>query len=242
MTAHWIHIEGSPLAPTWELWHLVLGSSSMEEFANWPSRCAYSLHAFVTCRISPLLVTFPNCCIVVYLQSLLGLLWNNAVCSNCMWTSLLLSPIVGATSPRLSTPPFNGIGFAVDAISYTMWWMQGWRAWMTMPLIPHKPLLQWYRRRWTSQYCCLFIALLDKWFAYCANEHACNVLHSWMDSSCIFLVKWIFASCMGHCPYLWFPTYFSMFLYPIFSNLVCFGIGLKRHPWGDSPHHKPWSW
>ena len=94
-------------------------------FANWPSGCAYSQHASVTCRISPLLTTFPNCCIVVYLQSLLGLLWNNAVSSNCMWTSLLLSPIAGATSPRLSTPPFNGIGFAVDAISYTMWWTWG---------------------------------------------------------------------------------------------------------------------
>ena len=31
MTAHWIHIEGSPLAPTWELWHRVLGSYSVED-------------------------------------------------------------------------------------------------------------------------------------------------------------------------------------------------------------------
>ena len=91
-------------------------------FANWPSRCVYSLHASITSQISPLLRTLPNCCIVVYVQSLLGLLWSNAIYSNCMWTSLLLSPIVGATSPRLSTPPFNGIGFVVDAISYTMWW------------------------------------------------------------------------------------------------------------------------
>ena len=138
-------------------------------FANWPSRCAYSLHSSVTCRIYPLLTTCLNCCIVVYLQSLLGLPWNNAVCSNCMWISLLLSPIAGATSPRLSTPPFNGIGFAVVAISYTMWWTRGWRAWRTMPLIPHKPLMQWYRRRWTGQCYCLFIALLHKWCSHCAR-------------------------------------------------------------------------
>ena len=68
------------------------------------------------------------------------------------------------------------------------------------------------------------------------DEHVCNVLHSWMDSSCIFLVQWNFASCMGHCPQLWFPTYFYMFLYPIFSNLVYFGIGLKRlSPMWGSP-------
>ena len=31
MTAHWIHIGGSPLAPTWELRHRVLGSYSVED-------------------------------------------------------------------------------------------------------------------------------------------------------------------------------------------------------------------
>ena len=31
MTAHWIHIGGSPLGPTWELRHRVLGSYSVED-------------------------------------------------------------------------------------------------------------------------------------------------------------------------------------------------------------------
>ena len=30
MTAHWMHIGGSLLAPTWQLWHQVLGSYSVE--------------------------------------------------------------------------------------------------------------------------------------------------------------------------------------------------------------------
>ena len=126
MTAHWIHIGGSPLAPTWELWHRMLGLYSVEDSPIDHQRCAYSLHASVTCQICPLLTMFPNCCIVVYLQSLLGLPWSNVVCSNCTWTSLLLSPIAGATSPRLSTPPFNGIGFIVDAI-YTQFGEHGAR-------------------------------------------------------------------------------------------------------------------
>ena len=41
----------------------------------------YCLHASVTNQITPLLTTLPNYCLVVYVQSLLGLLWSNAVCS-----------------------------------------------------------------------------------------------------------------------------------------------------------------
>ena len=119
MTAHWIHIGGSPLAPTWELRHRVLGSYSVEDspIDHQGARTLYMplSHAEFPLSLQRFLIA------ALLLQSLLGLPWNNAVCSNCMWTSLLLSPIAGATSPRLSTPPFNGIGFTVDAISYTMW-------------------------------------------------------------------------------------------------------------------------
>ena len=89
---------------------------------NWPSRFVYYLRASVTNQIPPLLRTLPNYCLVVYVQSLLSLPWSNAVCSNCLWTSLLLSPIVVAAAPRLSTPPLNGIGSTVDAIPYIMSW------------------------------------------------------------------------------------------------------------------------
>ena len=102
---------------------------------NWPSRCVNYLRAYVTEQISPLLKTLPNNCFVVHAQPLLGLPWNNAVCSNCMWTSLLLSLIVGGTLQRPSIAPFNGIGFIADAISYTMLWRQSWITWRTMPPI-----------------------------------------------------------------------------------------------------------
>ena len=168
MTAHWIHIGGSPLAPTWELRHRVLGSYSVED-----SPIDHQGARTLSMPLSH--AEFP-----LSLQRFLiaALLCTYSRCQACRGTMpfvqfavdfLLLSPIVGPTSPRLSTPPFNGIGFAVDAISYTMWWTRGWRAWRTMPLIPHKPLLQWYRRRWTGQCYCLIIALLHKWFAYCAK-------------------------------------------------------------------------
>ena len=31
MTAHWIEIGRSPLAPSWELWHRVLGSYAVQD-------------------------------------------------------------------------------------------------------------------------------------------------------------------------------------------------------------------
>ena len=117
MTAHWIEIGGSPLGPHWELWHRVLGGYAVEDVLI-DNQGACSLCMPLPQTEFPLR-TLPNRCIVVYIQSLLGLPWSNAICSNCMWTSLLLS-LIGAMSPRLSTPPFNGIGFVVDAISYTM--------------------------------------------------------------------------------------------------------------------------
>ena len=120
MTAHWIEIGGSPLAPTWELRHRVLGSYVVQDSPiDHQGACTICMPLSQT-KLLLSLTMLPNYCLVVYVQSLLGLLWSNAVCSNCMWTSLLLSPIVVATSPRLSTAPWNGIGSIVDAISYTM--------------------------------------------------------------------------------------------------------------------------
>ena len=73
MTAHWIEIGGSPLVLHWELRHWVLGAYSVEDSPIEASRCVYSLHASITGRISPFLMKLPNCCVVVYVQSLLGL-------------------------------------------------------------------------------------------------------------------------------------------------------------------------
>ena len=120
MIAHWIEIGGSPLAPNWELRHRVLGSYAVQDSPiDHQGACTVCMPLSQN-QITPLFKTLPNYCLVVHVQSLLGLLWSNAVCSNCMWTSLLLSLIAVATSPRLSTAPCNGIGSAVDAISYTM--------------------------------------------------------------------------------------------------------------------------
>ena len=148
----------------------------------------------------------------MYVQSLLGLLWSNAVSSNCMWTSLLLSPIAVATSPRISTAPWNGIGSAVDAISYTMSWRQDWIAWRTMRSIPHKPWQRHYRRRLIGQWYCLFIALLHKWSACCVRRTCVQ----WGTSLPALFVRTYLARCMDQCTQLWFPTVTSMFLHPSF--------------------------
>ena len=120
MTAHWIEIGGSPLTPTWELRHRVLGSYAVQDSPiDHQGACTVCMPPSQN-QITPLLTTLPNYCLVVYVQSLLGLPWSNTISSSCLWTSLLLSLIAVATSPRLSTAPWNGVGFAVDAISYTM--------------------------------------------------------------------------------------------------------------------------
>ena len=125
MTAHWIEIGGSPLAHRWELQHRVLGSYLMQD-ATVGHQSACTLCMPLSQAEFPLsLGRCLICCIVVCIQSLLGLFWSNAICSNCMWISLLLLPIVGAKFPRLPIPTFNGICFVVDAISYTMSWRRG---------------------------------------------------------------------------------------------------------------------
>ena len=65
MTAHWIEIGGSPLAPTWELRHRVLGSYAVQDSPIDHQGCVYYLHASVTNQITPLLTTLPNYCLVV---------------------------------------------------------------------------------------------------------------------------------------------------------------------------------
>ena len=120
MTAHWIEIGGSPLAPSWELWHWVLGLYAVQDSPIDHQGACINCMPLSQTKLLLWLTMLPNYCLVVYIQSLLGLLWSNAVCSNWMWTSLLLSLIAVATSPRLSTAPWNGIGSPVDAISYTM--------------------------------------------------------------------------------------------------------------------------
>ena len=46
------------------------------------------------------------------------------------------------------------------------------------------------------------------------NTCVMSCIPKWILNAFFGVVK--FASCMGHCPQLWFPTYLSIFLYPIF--------------------------
>ena len=121
MTAHWIEIGGSPLAPSWELRHRVLGSYAVQDLPiGHQGACIVCMPPSQT-KLLLSLRHSPNYCLVVYVQSLLGLLVEQcrlfqlhvdfpAIVTDCMWQH----------RQGFQQHPWNGIGSAVDAISYTM--------------------------------------------------------------------------------------------------------------------------
>ena len=137
----------------------------------------YSLHASITGQISPILATLHNCCIVVYVQSLLGLLWSNGICSNCMWTSLLLSPIAGSTKVFNTTLQWDWLCYRCHLLHNVVKARLGaLKNNAANPTQTTAALVQEALDR--SVLLSFHCIATQNGLAVVSNEHVCNVLHS----------------------------------------------------------------
>ena len=185
----------------------------------------YCLHASVTNQITPLLTTLPNYCLVVYVQSLLGLLWSNAVCSNCMWTSLLLSPIAVATSPRLSTAPLQWDWLRCGCHLIHNVVKAGLDSLKNHALNPAQTMAATLQEALDRSVVLSFHCIVAQMICMLCQKNMCAMWYIPASS----LRMYIFGKVHGPV----YPTLISYINFHVptswfFDNLVCFGIGLKH--------------
>ena len=185
----------------------------------------YCLHASVTNQITPLLTTLPNYCLVVYVQSLLGLPWSNAVCSSCMWTSLLLSPIAVATSPRLSTAPLEWDWLRCGCHLIHNVVKAGLDSLKNHALNPAQTMAATLQEALDRSVVLSFHCIVAQMICMLCQKNMCAMWYIPASS----LRMYIFGKVHGPV----YPTLISYINFHVptscfFDNLVCFGIGLKH--------------